>query len=211
MIDYLEKRPLLRFCLTVLALLPACFILWHLAAVHVAAPAVALTGPLLSTVYGSLVESVSMQGTDMLVMSRFGETGGAIVSAQEAGNQLAYPVNTRTLSYSIPFYAALHFATPQKESYSRFAWYLLLLWLLLALGLFSTALKDLMLGLGPIFLEHPKTPPADGVALAYQFSTLIVPPLMPVILWAYAAAGTPLLADLLPAKLRPAQESDDAN
>lgn len=208
MIDWLSNRPLLRFTLTVFALLPACFLAWYFLGNFIAAPAVVLAEPVLLAWLGDTVSSVGLQGTDMLVMSNYGETGGRIMPYAEAGNQLGYPINTRTLSYSIPFFTALHIATPMRASWERFAWCLLGLWLLLAVGLISTTLKDLMLGLGAVFMDQEAVPPTDVIALLYQFSTLMVPPLAPVLLWAYTAKDSPAFMGLLPESLKPARDSD---
>ncbi|WOJ94193.1 exosortase H-associated membrane protein [Congregibacter variabilis] len=208
MIDWLGNRPLLRFTLTVFALLPVCFLIWYYLGNFIAAPAVVLIEPVLLGWLGDTIASVGLRGTDMLVMTHYGETGGLIMSHTEAGNQLAYPVNTRTLSYSIPFFTALHIATPMRASWERFAWCLLGLWLLLAIGLISTTLKDLMLGLGAVFMGHEAVPPTDAIALLYQFSTLMVPPLAPVLLWAYTAKDSPAFIGLLPDSLKPAQDKD---
>lgn len=200
----MTDRPLLRFAFTVLALLPACFVVWYFLGAFVAAPAVMLAKLLLLNWLPSLVASVSLEGTDMLVLSSYGETKGQLLSAAAAGNQLGFPINTRALSYSIPFFTALHFATPGRGSIDRFAWCLLALWLLLAVGLVATTTKELMLSLGPVFMSTPWTPATDAVALIYQFSTLMVPVLAPVILWAYSAKDSPAFLGLLPSSLRPA-------
>lgn len=204
-----RDRPLLRFAATVMALLPACFVAWYFVGAIVAAPAVMLAKVLLLNWLPSLVASVSLEGTNMLVLSNYGENAGELLSAADAGNQLGYPINTRTLSYSIPFFTALHFATPGRSSIDRFAWCLLGLWLLLALGLVATAAKELMLSLGEVFISTPGTPPTDAVALIYQFSTLMVPVLAPVLLWAYSAKDSPAFLSLLPPTLQAAPGADN--
>ncbi|MDP5070954.1 MAG: hypothetical protein NWQ45_08650 [Congregibacter sp.] len=208
MIDYLEQRPLLRFTLAVFALLPACFVVWYFLGNFIAAPAVVLAEPILLAWLGDSIASVSLQGTDMLVLTHYGEDGGRTMSASTAGNQLGYPIDTRTLSYSIPFFTALHIATPMRGSWEKFAWCLLSLWVLLALGLLSTTLKNLMLGIGGPFMEQTSVPPADMIALAYQFSTLMVPPLAPVLLWAYTAKDSPTFVALLPDALKSGSSAD---
>ncbi|EED33042.1 hypothetical protein NOR53_1199 [gamma proteobacterium NOR5-3] len=208
MIAWLERRPLTRFTLTVFSLLPACFLAWYFLGNFIAAPAVVLVEPILLGWLGDTVASVSLRGTDMLIMSNYGETGGQILPYTQTDNQLGYPINTRTLSYSIPFFTALHLATPMRASWEKFAWCLLGLWALLAVGLIGTALKDLMLGLGSVFMSQETVPPTDAIALLYQFSTLMVPPLAPVLLWAYTAKDSPAFIGLLPEALRPAQDSD---
>ncbi|EAQ97913.1 exosortase H-associated membrane protein [Congregibacter litoralis] len=204
--NYLANRPLLRFALAVFALLPACFLAWYFLGNFIAAPAIVLVKPVLLGWLGDTVASVALQGTDLLVMSHYGEDGGSIMKAELAGNQLGYTINTRTLSYSIPFFAALHFSTPMRAGWEKFSWCLLALWLLLAAGLISTVLKDLMLGLGTDFMDREPVPPADIIALLYQFSTLMVPPLAPVLLWAYTAKDSPAFIGLLPVALRPSAD-----
>ena len=211
MIAWLQHRPLLKFVLVVFALLPASFLVWYFLGGFLAAPAIMLAKPILLGWLSSSVDSVVLQGTEMLVVTRYGETGGQIMSAAAAGNQLAFPINTRTLSYSIPFYAALHFATPMRAGWDRFGWNLLWLWALLALGLICTTLKDMMLSVGMTFMNAESVPPTDVIALLYQLSVLMIPPLGPVALWAYTAKDSPTFLALLPASLRPAQDSDSSS
>jgi hypothetical protein len=193
-----HSRPLLRFVLTVIALLPLCFLIWWYFGTVLAAPAVWLIDLALTAWLDGVIQVITLDGTSMTVFLMFGELNGVILPAAEAGNQLAFVLDTKTLSYSIPFYAALHFATPMEAPWERFFRAVLVLWILLALGLMATTLKDLMLGMGEPFLSMTGVPPADGIALAYQFSTLIVPPLAPILLWAYGVRDVPAFRALLP-------------
>ena len=104
------ERPLLRFALTVLALLPACFVAWYFFGAFAAAPAVLIAKPVLTSWLPELIDTVYLQGTDLMVMSTLGEVDGQFMSAAAAGNQLGYPIDTRILSYSLPFFCALFFA-----------------------------------------------------------------------------------------------------
>lgn len=204
----LGDRPQLRFWLTVLALLPACFLIWHYLATIIAIPAVLVAEPLLTVLAPGLVESAKLQGSDLLVVTTLGESGGKLMSAELAGNQIAFPVNTRVLSYSFPFFCGLYFSTRRDKSGSALIGCFCLLWVLLAIGLTSTALKDLMLGLGSNFNEAAVLLPNEAIALLYQFSTLMVPPLAPVILWAYVSRDSADFRALLPAAFNPAQDSE---
>ena len=200
------KTPTVRrFFGFVVVLLPAMFIVWHALGSVVAAPAVALAGEILQWWLPELVSEVSLDGTHMVIAAAVGELNGAILPATEAGNQLAFRLDTRTLTYSIPFYAALHFATPMQSSLERFARGLLILWLLAIIGLLFTGLKDLMLGLGSMFFMS-SVPPADAVALGYQFSVLMVPPVAPVLIWAFEARDVGLFPQLIE---NPAQTEAD--
>ena len=200
------KTPTVRrFFGFVVVLLPAMFIVWHALGSVVAAPAVALAGEILQWWLPELVSEVSLDGTHMVIAAAVGELNGALLPAAEAGNQLAFRLDTRTLTYSIPFYAALHFATPMQSSLERFARGLLILWLLAIIGLLFTSLKDLMLGLGSTFFAS-SVPPADAVALGYQFSVLMVPPVAPVLIWAFEARDVGLFPQLIE---NPAQTEAD--
>ena len=174
------------------------FIVWHALGSLVAAPAVALCGAILQWWIPELVSEVTLNGTQMVIAAAVGELDGAILPAAEAGNQLAFQLDSRSLTYSIPFYAALHFATPMQNTLERFARGLLTLWLMIVIGLLFTGLKDLMLGLGGLLFES-NVPPADVIALGYQFSVLMVPPVAPVLLWAFEARDVGLFPQLIEA------------
>jgi len=136
-----------------------------------------------------------------MLATHFGEVDGSIVSAQVAGYRLAYPLDTRVLSYSLPFYAALYFATPREHGESggftrEFGGGLLLLYPLLVLGLVFVSLKNLMLGLGPIFIQADSTM-TTVIGLMYQLSTLMIPPLAPVLIWAWQSRNNPQLQSLV--------------
>lgn len=190
-----------RFFALVLLLMPVTFVAWYALGSLLAAPAVWLSSLILGNWFPELIASVTLQDTQMMVMATLGEVDGQLMPAEEAGYQLGLPVDTRVLSYSIPFYAALHFATPMPGSWERFARALLVLWLLVIVGLVSTTLKNFMLTFGDRLLGLPLAPPADVIALAYQFNTLIVPPLAPIMLWGLAVRNTPVMQSLFPGAL----------
>ncbi len=205
---WFERRPLLRFVLSVIALLPACFIAWYYVGASLAAPSALLADWILAMWPAGMTMETRLQGTDFLVLSAYGESDGRFYPAVEVGNQLAYPVNTRVLSYSMPFFTALYLATPMRAGLDRFAWCFLALWLLLAVGLVATTLKNFMLGMGEVFLARDGVPPADAIALAYQFSTLMVPPLAPVLLWAWTAGDSAAFRGLFTAAKSPDHAAD---
>ena len=198
-----------RFFGLVLLLLPVTFVAWYALGSLLAAPAVWLSSLVLSNWFPELIDTVTLNNTQMMVMATLGEVDGKIMPAAEAGYQLGLPVDTRVLTYSIPFYAALHFATPMPGSWERFARALLLLWLLVILGLVSTTLKNFMLTFGERLTELPQSPSADVIALAYQFNTLIVPPVAPILLWGLAVRNTPVMRSLFPAALVQTSAADN--
>ena len=180
-----------QFVLTV-TLMPITFGIWYAAGTLFAAPAVWLCDFLLSSAYPNIVEAVGLQGVEALVRTQFGEDGGVIMAAADAGNQIALEINTRLVSYSIAFYAALLIASNLKDAIYKFCIGLFWLWLIMAFRLASILGKDLLLMVGAPFLNAPGVPPADLIALTYQFNVLLMPTLAPVCLWFWQLRGSPL-------------------
>ena len=180
-----------QFVLT-LILMPITFGIWYAAGSLFAAPAVWLIDFLMSSAYPNIVETARLQGVEMVVRTQFGEDSGVIVAATDADNQIALEINTRLVSYSIAFYAALLMASDLKDAMYKFCIGLFWLWLIMAFGLASILGKDLLLMVGAPFLNAPGVPPADLIALTYQFNVLLMPTLAPVCLWFWQLRGSPL-------------------
>ena len=179
-----------------LALMPITFGIWYAAGPLFAAPAVWLCDFALGSLYPSIIDSARLQGAELQLVTEFGQSGGALQMAQEAGNQIALEVNTRLVSYSIAFYGALLMASNLRDSIYKFSIGLFWLWLIMATGLASIAGKDLLMLAGPLFLNAPLVPPADVIALIYQFNVLLMPTLAPVFLWFWQLRGSPLWEQL---------------
>ena len=180
-----------QFVLT-LILMPITFGIWYAAGTLFSAPAVWLCDFLLSGIYPQIVGSAGLQGSEMIVVTQFGQDGGAIKAATEAGNQIAMEINTRLVSYSIAFYAALLIASNLQDALYKFCIGLFWLWVIMAFGLTSILGKDLLLMVGTPFLNAPGIPPPDFIALTYQFNVLLMPTLAPVCLWFWQLRGSPL-------------------
>ena len=175
-----------------LALMPITFGIWYAAGSLFAAPAVWLCDVLLSYLYPSLIDAAGLQGANMQLVTQFGESGGQLITAKEAGNQIALEINTLLVSYSIAFYGALLMAANVQNSLYKFSLGLFWLWLIMAAGLASIAGKELLLLIGGPFLNTSLVPPADVIALTYQFNVLLMPTLAPVFLWFWQLRGSPL-------------------
>ena len=179
-----------------LVLIPLMFGIWYAAGALLAGPATWLAGLILTHGIPNIVFETLNQDTLFVVVTQFGELNGMIVSAEEAGYEMAFQLNTRLVSYSIPFYAALLWASRVENPFERFAQGLFVLWLLMAVGLVAMTAKDLMLVIGAPFLESPGIPPAAVVGVAYQFSVLLMPTIAPVLLWLFQLRGSALWLQL---------------
>ena len=180
-----------QFVLT-LILMPITFGLWYAAGPLFSAPAVWLCDMFMRLAYPTVLASAGLNGIDMVALTQFGVAEGIIMTAEEAGNRIELEVNTRLVSYSIAFYAALLMASNVKDAMLKFCMGLLLLWLLMAFGLASIMGKDLLVTVGTPFLNTAGVPPADIIALTYQFNVLLMPTLAPVCLWFWQLRGSPL-------------------
>jgi len=178
--------------ITSLALIPVTFALWYAAGAPLAAPASWLAGQLMSSALDGIIVGSQQQETIWLIISAFGEENGKIIYPSQTGENLAIEIDTRLVSYSVAFYAALLWGSRVSEPLFKFTVGLAILWLVMALSLIGVAAKDLMLLAGSQFLERPGVPSADVIALWYQFSVLLAPTLAPVMLWLWQLRGTPL-------------------
>jgi hypothetical protein len=203
-----DKPDIKRYIGLVLALLIPSFVLWMLISPWLAGPAVWLVDVILTAWMPEVVAEVQLQGAEALVLTQFGELEGRIVAINIAEYQLAYPTDVRLLSYSIAFYAALIFAMPQSDNFSRFGWGLWFLYPLIVLSLICVILKDLMLALGPNFFEQniPLLPNQHVIGILYQLSILIIPPVAPILVWAWQSRESPFLQKLT--SLTPAADAD---
>ena len=194
-----EQPHLQQFLLYVFALLIPCFLLWTFASGPLATPAIGLVHLILTHWFPDVVNALYLDGPNALLMTQFGEVNGQLVPLADAEYQLGFKVNPRILSYSLPFYTALHFATQREDYMSSYLWGLLLLYPLLVFGLLCLCLKELMVNLGSSFFNQTGVfiPAADVIGILYQFSVLVVPTLAPAILWLWQSKDTSLLKDAL--------------
>lgn len=193
-----EQVSLRRFFGLVLLLLVPSFVLWMFVDPWLAWPVVWLSNIVLGAWMPDVVAMIHLQGSSAVVMTHFGQLNDVLVSSDRAGYQMGFPADVRLLSYSIPFYAALHFATPQSDSLGNFATGLWVLLILIFFGLVSITLKNLMLGLGQTFFDQAAifVPNQHAIAIFYQLSILILPPVAPIVIWAWQSRDNPLLTQL---------------
>lgn len=197
-----------QFLLFVFALIIPCFAIWTLLAGPIAMPVVGLTNIILQAWFPTVVEGVRIHGSDILLMTQFGELNGRAVAPELAEYQLGFSLNPAILSYSLPFYATLHFATSKEDYFGSFVGGVLTLYPLILLGMLCVCLKELMVNLGGLFFNQPDTfvPNGNVIALLYQLNVLIVPTVAPILLWAWQNRDTRLVRGML--NLPPLEEEE---
>lgn len=177
---------------TTLLLLIVTFGLWFAAEPLISGPAKWLTRIMLTLWLPDIINAVMFDPDGLLVVTQFAGDNGAFTLAREGEEGLAIRLNTRLVSYSIPFYAALLWGSRVESPFNTFAWGLFVLWVAMGLGLSAMAAKDLMLVIGNPFINGPWVPPSAVIAVSYQFSVLLMPTLAPVLLWVFQLRGSPL-------------------
>jgi hypothetical protein len=199
-----DNPHLRQFLLFVFALIVPTFALWTVAADAIAMPVVGLADMLLKAWFPDVVEGLVFRGGDVYLMTQFGDLDGRPVPAEQSEFQLGYLINPGVVSYSLPFYTTLHFATQQKDYLSSYISGVLLLYPLILLSLLTLCIKDMMIHLGPLFMEQPGVwlPHGNVIAIAYQLSVLIVPTVAPVAVWAWQNRESDLFQSVLGADLR---------
>ena len=190
-----EQPHLRQFLLYVFALLIPCFVLWTVTSGPLVTPAIGLVHLILTHWFPDVVNTLYLDGSDALLMTQFGASNGQLVPLVGAEYRLGFKLDPRILSYSLPFYTALYFATQREDYLGSYLWGLLLLYPLLVFGLLCLCLKELMVNLGSHFFDQPGVfvPDANVTGILYQFSVLIVPTLAPAIIWLWQSKDSPLL------------------
>ncbi len=144
-----------QFLLFVFTLLIPFFALWTIASAPIALPAIGIVGMLLTNWFPDVVNALYASGPEAILMTEFGENAGQLIPLSQAEYRLGFEINTRILSYSLPFYTALHFATEKKTYLADYLWGALILYVLFVFGLLCLCLKELMVNVGAPFFNQP--------------------------------------------------------
>lgn len=205
-----DRNHMRQFLLFVFVLLIPCFALWTFLSASLVTPVIGLVHLILSSWFPEVVNVVYQQGADAILLTRFDQIDGQLVQVGVDETGLGFTTNTRIISYSIPFFAALHFATEKKDYLGNFFWGVLILYPFILLGIICICMKDLMVVLGLAFLEQPGVwvPAPDVIAIMYQLNVLIFPTLLPAVIWAWQSRDTVLLRGFFP---EPGTVSEDGH
>jgi hypothetical protein len=193
--------PLRRFMLAAVLWLPAAFALWFACASLLVWPVVQIVKFILSHGWPNDFLSVT-QGADVI------SSTGQLVARQNFAIQIntnllfnavapgqaarfAYydlpSINPMIYGYSIPLFAGLVMATP-LQAWRRTVQILsglVILWLVQSFGVLAETFKDIGLTGPPegVLLMAKMGLSGDVIALCYQFGYLILPPLVPAVMW----------------------------
>jgi hypothetical protein len=212
--------PLRRFLFSTLLWLPLAFFFWFEFAAPLVWPVIAMAKLVLLKAWPSLFTAVS-QGADLLdahgrVLGHPGYlmqiSSGVLVNVAAAGQPAKFGfiepvVNPMIYGYALPLFAGLVLATPltRWQRTRQIALGCAVIWVAQAIGVVAESLKAVGLDAGQPGLDgllRAGIPP-DAVALAYQFGYLILPVLVPAVLW--IVCNRPFIEELI----RPVREPND--
>jgi hypothetical protein len=177
--------PLARFILYVTLWLPVCFGAWYFLAILWVGPVATVTGGMTARLLPEVVESVKANGSALQILTLVQVTGANI--PERAVCEIVVDINPLTYAYGLPLYTSLLLASPgaEGEKWSRWLLGAMLLFAVVIFGVVANLLKVLVLDL------HGHTEALismtgwgkELIAVGYQFGYLILPPVVPVILW----------------------------
>ena len=182
----------------VLVWLPIAFALWYFTASWHLAPVAWLTELILRAWMPEAVADLRFQGGELLLVTHFGEVAGRLVANPPPGENLGFLSNPLSYSYSLPVFAALALATPPPRDWWRLPAGLAILLLVEVASMLATLLKTLAFDVGSVFVAQQQwgVLARSGSAMAYQFGSLLLPMVTPVVLW--LALHRSYLAELAP-------------
>ncbi len=204
--------PLKRFMLAAVLWLPLAFFVWFWFASPLVWPVIQIAKLVLLKFWPGLFTAVS-QGADLLdaygrILGHPGYlmqiSSGVLVNAAAAGAPAKFGfiepvVNPMIYGYALPLFAGLVLATPltRWQRMRQIALGAVVIWLAQAFGVVAESLKAVGLDAGQPGIDalHRAGIPLNAVALAYQFGYLILPMLVPAVLW--ILCNRPFIGELI--------------
>ena len=174
-----SRSPLARFILTVLAWLPVTFAAWY-----VVSPALMWLVKVLCALavapFGDLVRAVEQSGSTLQFVTSLspGQAGAA-------GGVVTVAVDGLLYSFGMPMFAALTLAARERARWTILALGIAALLPFVVFGVVADFLKNIAITSGPLVASQAGFSAAqrEMIAFAYQFGTLILPTVVPAVVW----------------------------
>jgi hypothetical protein len=177
--------PLTRFVIRVLVWLPVMFALWYLAAPVLMWPVALLVQAIADGSLADLVARVD-QTMGTLTFTTTLRPGQAL-----ARGQVAVDVNLLLYSFGMPLLAALTVAARERTWKRKLLVGYLAMLPFVAFGAFADFLKNIAITASPPVAAQAGFSSAQRelIAFAFQFGSLILPPVVPAVLWVVMHRG----------------------
>ena len=195
------SRPVREFGLKAMLWLPLSFVLWFRFGAVLVWPPMLLAKAVLLRGWGALFENLVLGGERLDDAGRVVQRADYLLTLSTrvtvqvpAGPDgpggigvLEPTLNPMVYAYSLPLFVGLAMATPlsTRRRLAQIAIALAAIWLGQAFGIVAESLKVLASDAGSAGAAAVAAAGVhrEAVAFAYQFATLIVPAVMPVVLW----------------------------
>ncbi|MCC6868172.1 MAG: hypothetical protein IT522_05060 [Burkholderiales bacterium] len=175
----LPARPLLRFVVVTLAWLPAAFAAWYVLAPVILLPAELIVRGIARAFMGELVRGIEAHGGVVSFVTTL--RPGAV----DAGGELSVDVNMLLYAFGLPLFVALTLAARQRPLWRTLAIGYVVLMPFIAWGVVADFLKNVAITAPPLVASQTGFGPRarDMIAFAYQFGSLILPAVVPAVVW----------------------------
>jgi hypothetical protein len=172
--------PLRSFIVRVFAWLPAAFVVWYFAAPALMWPVTLLVELVARTAFADLVRGVEQAGA-VLTFATTLQPG----SASTRGAQITVDVDMLLYSFGLPLFAALVLAAREPGWPRRLIAGYAALVPFVAWGVLADFLKNVAIASGPQIASQTGFVAwqREVIAFAYQFSSLILPTVVPAVAW----------------------------
>lgn len=192
------------FLLRVLLWLPAAFAAWYYLSILHVAPVAWLSDLVLGGLFPDAIAGVIQHGNRIEIATKL-DASLLRAGPVPAGGTVAFELNPLIYGYGLPLLAGLTLASPGEleGKIFRIVGGGAVLLLFQAWGVGFDALRTLYFSLGPQVAQAAADAaglPPDAVALGYQLGFLIMPAVVPILLW--VALNTRYLQSLAPGLVR---------
>lgn len=181
------------FLLRTLIWLPICFGAWYFLSILFTPPLAALVDTVLSAGFPSVIERVLADGNSLTVLTRIQP------AATDRAGELLFDLNPLKYGYCVPLYTALVLATDGDDLVRALHWLLGMVVLLAVqvFGISAEILKVIAFQLGADGRAALDFAPwgYETLVLAYQLGYLILPPVLPIMLWLGQFGGAWLMGE----------------
>ena len=169
-----------RFVVRVLAWLPLAFAVWYFAAPVLLWPVKLVVELVVRIGFSDLVRAVEQAGSIYTFATTL-KPG----QATAASGTVTVDVNTLLYSFGLPLYAALVLAAREPRWPRKLALGYAVIIPFVAWGVLADFLKSVALAAGPLVASQTGFSAAqrEVIAFAYQFGTLILPTVVPAVVW----------------------------
>jgi hypothetical protein len=179
-------RPLGRFIIKVFAWLPVAFAAWYFAAPALLWPAAIIARLVARLAFADVVDAVEQAGATLTFVTSL-KPGSAFAQS----GQITVDVDMLLYAYGLPLCAALVLAAREPGWPWRLVVGYVALMPVVVWGVLADLLKNVAITAGPFVASQTGFDAwqREAIAFAYQFGSLILPAIVPMVVWVLTHRG----------------------